>query len=140
MEWKDDCKSLGEAKSIDHWFYKAPVAADVPSRFNVSYAKTDTGHHHDMGTHSGGKQRGIFGSKATGEPPILMAVSVMAALRYAVEAGRKETGKEDWHPMDCPLKPYKLSEACGAAASLAPEEPAPEPEPEVEEATPPTAR
>jgi xanthine dehydrogenase molybdopterin-binding subunit B len=127
MEWKDD--GTGKAKTKDHWYYKAPVAADVPSRFNVSYAKLG------MGTHNFGQKRGVFGGKGTGEPPILMAVSIMAALRHAVEAGRKETGKQDWHPLDCPLKPYKLSEACGAAASLATEEGAAEPEPE--EATPP---
>jgi hypothetical protein len=99
-------------------------------------------------------------TQAIGEPPILLPISVMATLRHVVvEVGRKETGLVSWHPLDCPLKPWKLSEACGAAASLTDEpdrrqrpdgwwppgrvpgdsEPA-EPEPEasaVQEATPP---
>jgi CO/xanthine dehydrogenase Mo-binding subunit len=35
MEWNED----GSPHTIDHWDYKAPVAADCPPRFNVSYAK-----------------------------------------------------------------------------------------------------
>jgi xanthine dehydrogenase large subunit len=68
--WWDERGRLGtHAPST----YKIPVAGDVPARF---FAKL----------WSGGENRedAIFRSKATGEPPLMLAISVFQALRDAV--------------------------------------------------------
>jgi len=68
FEWNQD----GSVRTKDHWTYKAPVAADVPTRFNVSYYKGQ-----DQPTVIG---RRIFGSKSTGEVPLLLATSLVGAI------------------------------------------------------------
>ena len=54
--------------------YKIPTAADVPPVFNVALYPGDN------------KEDTIFRSKAVGEPPLMLAISVWAALEDAVHA------------------------------------------------------
>ena len=104
FEWETD----GSAHTEDHWHYKAPVAADIPSKFNVSYFKGST------------NQKSIMGSKTAGEPPINMCPSIMAAIKMAIVAARAEAGlAKEWVQVDCPMTPAKISMACGQAAALA---------------------
>ena len=54
--------------------YKIPSIGDVPVEFNVAFLK-------------GAAQKGVvYGSKAVGEPPLMLAISVREALRDAVAA------------------------------------------------------
>jgi xanthine dehydrogenase molybdopterin-binding subunit B len=54
--------------------YKLPAVGDMPQVFNVSLLKNAT-------------QKGVvFGSKAVGEPPFMLAISVREAVRDAVAA------------------------------------------------------
>ena len=63
-------------KNIGTWEYKPPNVQDVPSIFNVTLMKNVY------------NNSGILGSKATGEPPYILANSVFFATKMAVDAAR----------------------------------------------------
>src|SRR5207248_9714627 len=54
--------------------YKIPAVGDVPRIFNVSLLKKAR------------QKNVIYGSKAVGEPPLMLAISVREAIRDAVSA------------------------------------------------------
>jgi len=60
--------------------YKIPTAGDVPEHFKVSLWPEPN------------REDNVFGSKAVGEPPFMLAVSVYEALRHAI--GQTLGGKE----------------------------------------------
>ncbi|KAJ8630893.1 hypothetical protein MRB53_024216 [Persea americana] len=60
------------------WTYKIPTVDTIPRQFNVELL--NSGHH---------KKR-VLSSKASGEPPLLLAVSVHCATREAIKDARKE--------------------------------------------------
>ena len=61
--------------------YKIPTAGDVPAHFNVAL------------WHEPNREDNVFGSKAVGEPPFMLAISVYEALRDAITHANK-SGKE----------------------------------------------
>jgi xanthine dehydrogenase molybdopterin-binding subunit B len=54
--------------------YKIPAVGDRPLEFNVQFLKNAT------------QKNTIHGSKAVGEPPLMLAISVREAIRDAVAA------------------------------------------------------
>ncbi|KAG5627599.1 hypothetical protein H5410_012817 [Solanum commersonii] len=64
--------------SNNTWTYKIPTIDTIPQNFNVHVV--NSGHH---------KKR-VLSSKASGEPPLLLAVSVHCATRAAVKAAREQ--------------------------------------------------
>ena len=56
--------------------YKIPTAGDVPAHFKV-----------DLWPEAN-REDNVFGSKAVGEPPFMLGISVWEAIREAVAAGR----------------------------------------------------
>lgn len=79
--------------------YKIPVAGDVPEHFNVAlFANQNT-------------RPTPFRSKATGEPPLMLALSTFFALRDAVSATANHT--QVVH-MDAPATPERILMACEA--------------------------
>jgi xanthine dehydrogenase large subunit len=56
--------------------YKIPAIGDVPAHFNIEL------------WHEPNPEDNVFGSKAVGEPPFMLAISVWEALRDAVSAAR----------------------------------------------------
>ena len=54
--------------------YKIPAIGDAPREFNVSLLKNAT------------QKSVVHGSKAVGEPPLMLAISVREAIRDAVAA------------------------------------------------------
>ncbi|KAG8388873.1 hypothetical protein BUALT_Bualt02G0170300 [Buddleja alternifolia] len=60
------------------WTYKIPTIDTIPKQFNVEVL--NSGHH---------KNR-VLSSKASGEPPLLLAASVHCATRAAIKAARKQ--------------------------------------------------
>ncbi len=62
--------------------YKIPTAGDVPEHFKVA-----------LWTEAN-REDTVFGSKAVGEPPLMLAISVYEALKEAVAAARP--GVVDW--------------------------------------------
>lgn len=53
--------------------YKIPCASDVPEHFNTNLYESD-----------GNKEDTIYRSKAVGEPPLMLAVSVFSAIYHAI--------------------------------------------------------
>ena len=76
--------------------YKIPTAADVPPHFAVHFWP------------EGNAEDTVFRSKAVGEPPFMLAVSVWEALRHAIAATRT-----DGQPvrMDAPATPERVLRA-----------------------------
>jgi xanthine dehydrogenase large subunit len=58
--------------------YKIPTSGDVPEHFKVDL------------WHAANTEDNVFGSKAVGEPPFMLAISVFEALRDAVAQARKD--------------------------------------------------
>jgi xanthine dehydrogenase large subunit len=58
--------------------YKIPTAGDVPQHFKVDLWPEPN------------REDNVFGSKAVGEPPFMLAISVFEALRHAIEQARAD--------------------------------------------------
>ena len=86
------------------WEYKPPCSLDVPIDFRVSYLEKTK---HDSL---------VLSSKASGEPPLVLATSAFMALRDAVYSARRENGiGEDFFPLYSPaMVDNVLSACCGA--------------------------
>ena len=70
--------------------YKIPAIGDMPQQFNVSFLS------------NAAQKNTIFGSKAVGEPPLMLAISVREAIRDAVAAfGAKKNEVELSSPATC---------------------------------------
>ncbi|KAK8550751.1 hypothetical protein V6N13_119251 [Hibiscus sabdariffa] len=73
-EYPTNSKGLVVAEGT--WSYKIPTVDTIPKRFNVEIL--NSGHH---------KNR-VLSSKASGEPPLVLAVSVHCAIRAAIKEAR----------------------------------------------------
>lgn len=69
LRWNDKGKLMTHAPST----YKIPVASDVPPVFNVRIFES-----------RGNAEDSIFRSKAVGEPPLMLAISTLHAIRDAI--------------------------------------------------------
>ena len=72
LRWNDAGRLLTDAPST----YKIPTIGDVPADFNLTLFKRTRPE----------TTRVIFGSKAVGEPPLMLAIAVREAIREAVTA------------------------------------------------------
>ena len=72
LRWNAQGRLMTDAPST----YKIPTVGDVPADFRVSLFRRTQAPSTDV----------IFGSKAVGEPPLMLAISVREALREAVAA------------------------------------------------------
>ena len=70
LVWDQDGKLLTHSPDT----YKIPAIGDTPREFNVALLPNAT------------QRNTIFGSKAVGEPPLMLAISVREAIRDAVAA------------------------------------------------------
>ena len=61
--------------------YKIPAVGDTPDIFNISFLSNAT------------QSNVIHGSKAVGEPPLMLAISVREAIRDAIAAFGKSRGE-----------------------------------------------
>jgi len=94
-------EETGQVFSDGTWEYKIPCAQDVPLEFNVEFFPRAF-------------ETGIQSSKASGEPPLVLATSAFCAVRQAVAAARKEFGKKGHFRMDAPSTPRDIALAIGA--------------------------
>ncbi|KAL6005132.1 aryl-alcohol oxidase 3 [Asimina triloba] len=78
MSEEYETNSDGLVVSQGTWTYKVPTIDTIPKQFNVEIL--NSGHH----------EHRILSSKASGEPPLLLAVSVHCATREAIKAAREE--------------------------------------------------
>lgn len=80
------------------WNYKPPGAKDIPIDFRIELVQNPQ-------TSSAGFMR----SKATGEPPCCLAVSVIFALQQALQSARKDAGlPREWVRLGAPTTPETL--------------------------------
>ncbi|KAB2606372.1 abscisic-aldehyde oxidase [Pyrus ussuriensis x Pyrus communis] len=93
------------------WTYKIPTMDTIPKQFNVEVL--NSGHH----------KKSVLSSKASGEPPLLLAVSVHCATRAAIKESRKQLlewgdldGSASIFPLDVPATMPIVKELCGLAA------------------------
>ena len=68
LKWDDQGRLLTHSPDT----YKIPAIGDMPQIFNVSFLK------------NAAQSNVIHGSKAVGEPPLMLAISVREAIRDAV--------------------------------------------------------
>ena len=86
----------GQLKTHAPSTYKIPLASDRPRHFNI-----------DLANWSQNKERTIRRSKAVGEPPFMLAISVHEALCMAASYSRIRTGRPI---LNAPATPQKLLE------------------------------
>lgn len=85
----------GKLLSDSTWTYKIPTAADIPRRFNVTFLKDSP------------NIRSVMSSKASGEPAMMLSMSVLYALRRAVLAAKNGLSEV---AMGCTTVPRGLSQ------------------------------
>ena len=56
---------------------------------------------------------GTFGSKATAEPPMLLAGGLVPAIRMAVDSARQEHGLTGWYELPVPVCPLDIVACSG---------------------------
>lgn len=97
----------GSQLSLGTWEYKPPAVHDLPLEWNVSFEQN-----------SPNPWKGsVMRSKASGEPPMALGVSVVLAVRDAVRAARAEAGLTDLQTnLELPLTVERIQLACGVTA------------------------
>ena len=82
--------------------YKIPATGDIPAHFQVDLWPEPN------------REDNVYGSKAVGEPPFMLAISVLEALRAAVAAGR---GDQQLVQLQAPATAENVLRALGKLAS-----------------------
>ncbi|CAI5493676.1 unnamed protein product, partial [Closterium sp. Naga37s-1] len=105
-------ESSGRLLTDGTWSYKVPSFDTAPRQLNVSLLQ------------GSGNDRGVLSSKASGEPPLLLAVSIHSAIRYAIAAARHEfenpqteaaaNGSDEFVRLDSPATMAVVQQACGS--------------------------
>jgi xanthine dehydrogenase molybdopterin-binding subunit B len=87
--------------------YKPPCSKDIPEDFRVTFYD---GKRNDAG---------VLGAKAVGEQSLNMGVSVIFALRRAIDAVRKDLGISSmtWYNLGGPATPEVLQTTTGVTAA-----------------------
>ena len=109
-------EETGALLTFDTWEYKPPQAMDIPIKWSTSFLA------------NGKPSRkfallwprlicvcwpvnnpsGFHGSKAIGEPPILMSAAVFFALKQAIYASRQDAKMEGWVQLNAPATPAQV--------------------------------
>merc|ERR1712142_858907 len=80
----------GELLTMNTWEYKPPAAKDIPQDFRVTMLKNVK------------NPMGVLGSKATGEPALLLGISVLFAIWDALNEYKKDAGQTGWWQLNGP--------------------------------------
>ncbi|XP_060572599.1 xanthine dehydrogenase/oxidase-like [Ruditapes philippinarum] len=86
--------------------YKIPNIKSIPRKFVVKLLKN-----HDIVTN-------IYSSKSVGEPPFILSLSVLAAIKAAIQSARAQIGITGYFRLDCPATVQRIQEACGQQIKL----------------------
>ena len=98
--------TTGALLTFDTWEYKPPQCMDIPISWSTSFlanVENPTGFH---------------GSKAIGEPPILMSAAVFFALKQAIYASRADAKMEGWVQLDAPASPAQVRQLLPSVSQL----------------------
>ncbi|XP_049545877.1 uncharacterized protein LOC125957303 isoform X2 [Anopheles darlingi] len=88
------------------WHYKPAGAKDIPVDFRVKFLQR---------THN---ENFVLRSKTTGEPALNMTVSLLFALRMALNSARRQAGlSDDWYMIDVPATPEQIYLLAGNTAN-----------------------
>jgi len=90
----------GELISNGTWEYKPPGVRDVPHQLNVEFIENDS------------FTKGILSSKAVGEPPLLLASTVILALRQAIGSARQDAGVQESFDITIPCTVDQIQTLC----------------------------
>jgi xanthine dehydrogenase/oxidase len=96
-------QSTAELLTDRSFTYKPPGAQDIPVDFRIKLVQKSP------------NKFFVLRSKACSEPPVTMAVVVSFALRYAIDAARRDNGLKDsdWYTLEAPVSPDKIFLAAG---------------------------
>uniref|UniRef100_A0A240PM44 FAD-binding PCMH-type domain-containing protein n=1 Tax=Anopheles epiroticus TaxID=199890 RepID=A0A240PM44_9DIPT len=93
----------GQLLTNRSWNYKPPGAKDIPVDFRVKFLQR---------THN---ENFVLRSKTTGEPALNMTVSLLFALRMALNSARKQAGlSNEWYTIDVPATPEQICMLAGS--------------------------
>lgn len=85
------------------WNYHLPGAKDIPVDFRVKLL------------HNTFNEKFVLRSKTTGEPALNMTISLLFALRHALNSARKDAGlSDDWYTIVTPSTPEQICLAAGS--------------------------
>lgn len=99
LKWNKDGKLISENMAT----YKIPAIGDTPPHFNVSLFGRKNA------------EDSIYHSKAVGEPPFMLAISVWCALKDAISS---LSGYTQDPQLDTPATPERILDALGKVQSL----------------------
>merc|ERR1719444_152033 len=91
----------GALLTMNTWEYKPPAAKDIPQDFRVTLLK---GARNPMG---------VMSSKATGEPAMLVSISVLFAIKEALNSARKDSGLSGWWTLNGPATVEHIRQNAG---------------------------
>jgi xanthine dehydrogenase/oxidase len=97
--------TTGNCDIAGSWHYKPPGAYDVPEVLNVELLANSN------------NSVGVLNSKAVGEPPLALAISVVQALENAINAVRSDNGLGQWTATSIPLTVDKIQAACSVTST-----------------------
>lgn len=80
--------------------YRIPTSNDIPKEFNIKLLKGSS------------NKKGIFSSKAVGEPPLFLGSSVYFAIKEAIKSYRNDNELFDFFSMDAPATCENIRSLC----------------------------
>lgn len=90
----------GQCVNNGTWEYKPPTSRDIPVDFRIKFLENRP------------NPLGVLGSKAVGEPPLVLSNSVLYALRQAIASARQDRGQTGHFRLDLPASIDCVQEAC----------------------------
>lgn len=90
----------GKCLNNGTWEYKPPMPKDVPMDFRVKFVENKP------------NPMGVLGSKAVGEPPLILSNSILFAIRHAISSARQDKGVTGHFRLDLPASVDKIQQAC----------------------------
>jgi xanthine dehydrogenase/oxidase len=96
----------GELQTFDTWEYKPPQSLDIPIEWHTTLLKDIT------------NPAGFMGSKAVGEPPLLLSAAVFHALKQAIYSSREDAGRTGYFALDVPATPAQVRQLLPSVGEL----------------------
>ena len=98
LKWDD----AGRLLTVGPATYKIPAISDAPTQFNVNLLQN-----------SPNEAPTVFRSKAVGEPPLMLAISVFCAIRDAIAS---VANHQVFPPLNAPATPEEVLRVCDLVA------------------------